>query len=146
MGRNLNKKTKLTIGRLAGASGVGISTVRYYQKRGLLRQPERPSSGTFRSYSEQDLERLLLIRQAQEFGFTLAEIADLVAHVDANNCQAIQTIATRKLQGIRTQIKLLQNIRRALSGLIAACRHGACGQCLFSRGFHKHAPKDGPDA
>lgn len=129
MGSDLKKKTKLTIGRLANASGVGISTVRYYQKRGLLRQPERPAAGAFRSYSQQDLQRLLMIRFAQELGFTLAEIADLVGYVDERNCHAIRTLATRKLQGIRAQIKLLQKTRQALSNLIADCREGDCEQC-----------------
>lgn len=146
MGCNLNKKTKLTIGRLAIATGVGVSTVRYYQKRGLLRQPERPSSGSFRSYNEQDLERLLLIREAQELGFTLAEIAELVRHIDDKNCHAIQALANRKLQGIRTQIRVLQNMQRALGTLVDNCRRGMCDRCPLIQDVRSRPLKGGSAA
>lgn len=141
MGSTLNKNTKLTIGRLASASGVGISTVRYYQKRGLLRQPDRPASGTFRSYSAEDLSRLLLIKEAQELGFTLAEIADLIRYVDDQNCAAITSLANKKLQGIRAQIKTLQNMRRALTALIDSCRHEDCSQCPLIQRLHNRTTK-----
>lgn len=131
MGCDLNKKTKFTIGRLASASGVGISTVRYYQKRGLLRQPDRPSSGAFRSYGEQDLQRLLMIKEAQDFGFTLAEIADLVLYIDQNDCHAIKTLANRKLQDIKVQIRQLQNMRHALDSLISTCTQCDSNSCTL---------------
>ena len=67
----------LTIGKLAAAEGVGVETVRYYQRRGLLSQPERRGSG-YREYSESDRARLVFIRRARRLGFTLAEIADLL--------------------------------------------------------------------
>lgn len=121
MGFDLNKKTKLTIGRLARESGLSVTTIRYYQQRGLLRQPERPPTGSFRSYNENDLERLYLIRQTQELGFTLAEISELIAYVDNGNCLAIKGLARKKLQDIKNQIKLLDSKRKTLTMLLHHC-------------------------
>lgn len=67
----------MTIGKLAAAEGVGVETVRFYQRRGLLGQPERRGSG-YREYSDADRERLVFIRRARRLGFTLGEIAELL--------------------------------------------------------------------
>jgi len=123
--------TKLTIGRLAEAAGVSIPTVRYYQRRGLMPQPARPRSGGFREYGEDDLTRLLLIRRAQERGFTLAEVLDLLGYVGDRNCEAIVALADRKLNEIRSQQALLEKIRGTLAELIAACPSGCPDACPF---------------
>lgn len=129
MGFDRNNHTKFTIGRLALAAGVGVTTIRYYQKRGLLRQPERSGPGGFRSYGECDLERLLLIKQAQELGFTLAEIADIISHLDAGDCRSIQTLIEKKLHAIKLQITLLNDTHSALSGLVSECSHDEYEPC-----------------
>lgn len=126
---------KLTIGRLARAGGVGVATVRYYQRRGLLREPERPPSGCFRSYSQEDLERLLLIKHSKELGFTLAEISQLLAHVDSNNCQAVRSLAEKKLETVKTQIRLLNTRRRALKTMVAECSHDCSKSCPVYKKF-----------
>jgi len=131
MSADPNKKTKLTIGRLASAAGVSIATVRYYQRRGLLSQPRRPANGGFREYGEDDLTRLLLIRRAQELGFTLAEVLDLVAHVEKRDCDAIVALADRKLGEVKAQVALLEKIRNTLTELIAECPHGCPDACPF---------------
>lgn len=138
MALDLNNKTKLTIGRLARASGVGISTIRYYQKRGLLRQPERPSLGSVRSYGERDVERLHLIKQAQELGFTLAEISALVTHLDEHNCHAVKTLADKKLQDVVAQIVRLNSIRNTLKAFLAYCAQEDCDQCQIIQKLNGH--------
>ena len=85
MVRNQAKKPD-TIGGLASAAGVGVETVRYYQRRGLLPEPPRPP-GEIRRYGDEDLRRLRFIRSAQAAGFTLAEIAELL-DLDASDDQA----------------------------------------------------------
>lgn len=129
------KAHKLTIGRLARAGGVGVSTVRYYQRRGLLREPERPSVGRFRSYSQRDLEKLLLIKHSQELGFTLAEISQLVAYAEDKNCHAVRGLAEKKLQTVKTQIQALNNRRRALNTIVAECSDECSDSCLIFKRF-----------
>lgn len=129
-----NAKAKLTIGRLARAGGVSVTTVRYYQRRGLIRLPEKPPSGSFRSYGERDLERLLLIRQTQELGFTLSEIAVLIRHIEERNCQAVLTLVDRKRQDVARQIATLTAMRKALERLAESCLAESCEPCrLFEQ-------------
>jgi MerR family mercuric resistance operon transcriptional regulator len=131
MSANPNKNTKLTIGRLADAAGVSIATVRYYQRRGLMPLPKRPQAGGFREYSDDDLMQLQLIRRAQELGFTLAEVLDLLAHVKGRDCDAILALADRKLNEMRGQVALLEKISDTLSDLIAGCPRGCPDACPF---------------
>jgi MerR family mercuric resistance operon transcriptional regulator len=125
------KNTKLTIGRLADAAGVSIATVRYYQRRGLMPLPRRPADGGFREYGEDDLARLLLIRRAQELGFTLAEVLELVDYVNDRNCDGIVGLADRKLDEVRAHVAVLEKIRNTLTELIADCPHGCPDACPF---------------
>lgn len=131
MSANPKKNTKLTIGRLADAAGVSIATVRYYQRRGLMSQPNRPSGGGFREYGEDDLARLLLIRRAQELGFTLAEVLELTAYVQDRDCDAILLMADRKLAEVKSQVAALEKIRGSLTELIAGCPRGCPDACPF---------------
>jgi MerR family mercuric resistance operon transcriptional regulator len=124
MDAKLKKNTKLTIGRLAEAAGVSIPTVRYYQRRGLMAQPQRPGSGGFREYGDDDLVRLLFIKRAQELGFTLAEVLELLDHVGNRNCEAIALLAKSKLREIKARIALLKNVRKSLEMLIEECPDG----------------------
>jgi MerR family transcriptional regulator, mercuric resistance operon regulatory protein len=143
MGFDLNNNTKLTIGRLARESGLSITTVRYYQQRGLLRRPERPATGSFRSYGESDLERLKLIKQAQEFGFTLAEISELIVFIQDGNCREVRALTDKKLQAIKAQIKLLENTRKALSALLGHCDDDCDGHCALIQKLRSSSPISG---
>lgn len=131
MGVNPRNHVKLTIGRLANAAGVSITTVRYYQRRGLMHLPKKPESGGIREYGEEDLARLLLIKRAQELGFTLAEIGELLVHVSNRNCDAIVVLADRKRKEIRGQVAQLESVRNTLTALIEGCPHGASDACPF---------------
>jgi len=119
--------TKLTIGILANAAGVGVETVRYYQRRGLLKQPTKPA-GRHRTYSEQDLARLEFIKHAKAAGFTLREIKTLLS-LGNDHCSVTRTLAEEKLKEIRGQITDLKKAQKRLVELITACgaEGEACG-------------------
>lgn len=134
---NTNPRTKgaFTIGSLAQAAGVGIGTVRLYQRRGLLPEPVRPSYGGFRRYGADDLVRLAQIRGAQELGFTLAEIHRLFAHLDRCECGSAREILDRKLGELKDRVRSLQAAHRRLAKLTAACTAGCDEGCLLRRAF-----------
>ena len=100
----------LTIGKFAAAEGVGVETVRFYQRRGLLALPERRGSG-YREYSEADRWRLAFIRRARRLGFTLGEIGDLLGPAEARSTDDIVRAAQAKLWAINEQIGELAFIR-----------------------------------
>lgn len=112
----------MQIGRFAECAGVTPDTVRYYEKRGLMPEPGRAESG-YRLYIEDDLRRLRFIRQAQELGFSLHEIAELLAlrMDDRKTCQDVKKQIQAKMTRIEERIRQLQMFRRALTRLEAAC-------------------------
>lgn len=114
--------TSMTIGQLAAAGGVGVETVRYYQRRQLLPQPARPLGG-IRRYAAADLRRLRFIRHARELGFALQEIADLLQLDDGMECAQAQAIATEKRVSIRARIERLHKIDQVLEGLLQLCQN-----------------------
>lgn len=114
---------QMTIGRLAKAAGVGVETVRYYQRRGLLPQPQRPMGG-FRYYNAEALEQLRSVKRAQRAGFSLAEISILLRLDRIRDRQAAQRLAGQKIAEIDQQIDALKKLRQALSGLTRACERG----------------------
>ena len=95
----------LKISGLARASGVHVETVRYYQRRGLLRQPTRPLNG-IRRYGTADIARLRFIRHAQQSGFALDEVKALLALSGRPACRASRTIAAKKLQAIEDKMRI----------------------------------------
>lgn len=107
------------IGQLAHAAGVSVETVRYYQRQGLLAEPAKPLRGT-RSYGRQHLDRLLFIRRAQRLGFTLSEIAQLMAISDGD-CHEAQRLAEAKRDTVREKLADLRRLDAVLSRLIDAC-------------------------
>ena len=120
----------LTIGRLAKAAGVTIETIRYYQEKGLLQQPLKPSRG-YRHYPHHAIERLAFIKRAQELGFTLAEIKQLLDLGDGH-CQDVQTLAQDKLHNIASRIQDLMSIQKVLTELLEKCRENtAPGSCAI---------------
>ena len=110
---------KLTIGRVARLSGVNIETIRYYERRGLVEQPSKPSTG-YRIYPPELLQRIRFIRRAQTLGFTLKEIERLLSLGD-NNCEAVQEVATEKLREVRNKVRDLNNLERVLAELLCQC-------------------------
>jgi MerR family mercuric resistance operon transcriptional regulator len=110
----------LTIGRLARAAGVNVETVRYYQRRGLVAEPERPLNSV-RRYSEDSVKRIRFIKRAQELGFTLMEIANLLALEDGRSCRETRDLAGRKLAIVESRLTDLNRLRRTLRDLIARC-------------------------
>ncbi len=112
--------TSLTIGKLAQAAGVGVETIRYYQRRGLLSEPQRPPGG-IRRYGSADIDRLTFVKSAQNLGFSLDEIIDLLRLEDGAHCQEASVLAEHKLQSVRGKIKKLVRIESVLSDMVARC-------------------------
>ena len=123
----------LTISRLAAAVGVGVETVRYYQRRGLMAEP--PKLGATRRYGVEDVRRLQFIRHAQAAGFTLEEITELLA-LDATDDRArARALAKARVQALDDQIRKLKLARDALKRLEAECAGGASGPCPILSAF-----------
>lgn len=118
----------MTIGVLAKACGVGVETIRYYQRRGLLAQPQRASGGV-RRYGEAAVARLGFIRRAQDVGFTLDEVRTLLMLGETPNCRGARTLAAQKLAVVRARLRELQRVRRALAELIERCDAGKRRHC-----------------
>lgn len=124
----------MTIGKFAAAQGVSVETIRFYQRRGLLTQPERRGSG-FREYSEEDRWRLAFIRRAQQLGFTLGEIAELLGPAQASTAQArsaddILRAAQAKLSSVGEQLAELARLQCRLRRLVQVCAHGSRDDCV----------------
>lgn len=113
----------ITIGNLAKQAEVTIETIRYYQQIGLLNEPEKPSSG-YRLYSPDTINRIRFIKRAQQAGFTLKEIAELLS-LDGTHCSDVQKIAEQKCQQLDTQIEALIALRKVLDGLVKCCQTDA---------------------
>jgi MerR family mercuric resistance operon transcriptional regulator len=123
-----------TIGGLAKAAGVGVETVRYYQRRGLLPEPARPP-GEVRRDGEADVKRLKFIRTAQAAGFTLAEIKELI-HLDASDDRPrARELAQARVAAIDEKIAELREAREALAGLATACAKKRGGPCPILTAF-----------
>lgn len=112
----------LTIGALATAAGVGVETVRYYQRRGLLPEPARPL-GSVRRYGAEEVARIGFIRRAQDLGFTLEEIGSLLQLQDGTDRRSIRRIAGARLAQIRARLADLQRMEAALAHVLADCEH-----------------------
>ena len=119
----------LTIGKLAAGEGVGVETVRFYQRRGLLALPERAGSG-FREYTEDDRQRLAFIRRARQLGFSLGEIGDLLGAGDGRSTNDIIRAADAKLVTIGEQITELALLQGRLRQLVRVCAQGDSGDCV----------------
>lgn len=113
----------MRISEVAKLADVGVETVRFYERKGLIRQPIKPANGGFRSYPEKVAAEIRLIRQAQELGFSLGEIEELLslkADPDSD-CSNIRRRAQSKRAEVDLKIKRLRQIRATLTKLIDAC-------------------------
>lgn len=112
----------MKIGEVAKLSEVGIETIRYYEREGLLAEPQRKPSG-YRQYDESVVARLQFIKRAKELGFTLTEIKELLGlWFDANTrCEHVRHKAGLKITDIEEKIRSLQKMKRALKKVISEC-------------------------
>ncbi len=118
-----------TIAGLAQASGVGVETVRYYERRGLVAQPARVV-GAYRRYGPDHVHRIRFIRRAQEIGFNLEEIESLLELEDGTDRRSIRRIAAARLEETRRKIADLRRIERVLAHLLHECEaHAGSPRC-----------------
>ena len=131
----------MTIAGLAREGGVGVETVRYYQRRGLLDEPERPNgagtSGGIRRYGTDDARRLRFIRSAQAAGFTLEQIGELLA-LDATDDRArARQPALERIAALDAKIDELEQARGSLHRLASECGSGSAGPCPILTAFDR---------
>ena len=110
----------LTIGVVAAQARVNVETIRYYQRRGLLSIPAMLAGGV-RRYSDDTVQRVRFIKRAQQLGFTLEEVADLLELNDGKHCAETRVVAERKFSELEGKITDLKAMRDSLAGLIKAC-------------------------
>ena len=119
----------MTIGQLAKAAGVGVETIRYYQRRGLLATPTKPLGGQ-RHYADATVRHLAFIRRAQQMGFSLEEIVVLMKLRDGTRCGEGQAHAQKKLDELSARVAELNRMRKQLKAIVVACdankRKAAC--------------------
>jgi MerR family mercuric resistance operon transcriptional regulator len=119
-------KDRLTIGKLAKAADVPASTVRYYERTGLLRRPPR-SVSNYRLYAEEDVYRVRFIRAAQSTGFTLDDVAELLR---PSPCRRVQRRIEERLEEVSARMKELRHVQRVLKAALTTCQeHEPTGRC-----------------
>lgn len=122
----------LTIGELAKQSGVGIDTIRFYERQGLVPEPDRSPSSGYRQYEPQAIQRVRFIRHAKELGFTLKEVQELLElRVDpSSTCADVRRRAQENIAGIEERIASLEHMRMALRRLASRCQgQGPVTEC-----------------
>lgn len=125
------RRQTLRTGEVAAQAGVNVQTLRYYERRGLLQEPERRASG-YREYPAETVQLIRFIKRAQEIGFTLIEIDDLLRlRADQESaCAEVRSAAEAKMQDIEQRIRHLRAMKRALGMLVASCAtQGAPRHC-----------------
>lgn len=120
------QKKQITINTIAKKAGIGIETIRYYQRIGLIEKPEKPLIG-YRVYSQDIIARLFFIQRAKELGFSLAEISNLLALGDGR-CMETKELARHKLEIIKCKLHDLQAIASTLEKLIQSCESNSALQ------------------
>jgi MerR family transcriptional regulator, mercuric resistance operon regulatory protein len=123
----------LTIGQLAAGGGVGVETIRFYQRKGLLATPTRESG--IRRYGSDDMHRLKFIRQAQSAGFTLEEIRELLELDSGQDRSRVRELARSRVEALDARIAELQRAREALHRLATECGQGDTGPCPILASF-----------
>jgi MerR family copper efflux transcriptional regulator len=115
----------LRIGEVAARAEVGVETIRYYEREGLLAEPRRKPSG-YRQYDESVVARLRFIRRTKELGFTLSEIKELLGlwFNEHTRCEHVRQRAEQKIENIDDKIRLLQKMKRSLRTVIKQCASG----------------------
>jgi len=122
-----------TIGRLAHEGGVGVETIRYYQRRGLMKEPPREAG--IRRYGEDDVRRLRFIRSAQTAGFTLEEIGELLELDAVDDRARARELAQNRIAALDARITEMQQARAALARLAEDCGRSGAGPCPIITAF-----------
>lgn len=138
----------LTISLAARQAGVGIETIRFYERKGLIKQPLKPCDGGYRNYPNETIQRIRFVRQAQELGFSLREVDELLAlRADAGtDCADIRERAKIKQVEVETKIGQLQKMSSALQAVIAACpSRGGLEGCSIIEALENPEPVDSED-
>ncbi len=115
------KTNNLSIGKLAETANVGIETVRFYQRKGLLREPDRPYGG-IRRYTDDDVKCIRFIKAAQTLGFKLSEISELLDLETGGTCAEVQALAREKQQVVRKRLADLKRLDKTLTALLQQCK------------------------
>ncbi len=140
----MSESAPLTIGALAQAANVGVETVRFYERKGLLPEPPRTPSG-YRQYPGDTVDRLKFIRRAQGLGFALREILELLdLRVDeVAACGPVEAQAREKLEQVAGKIEELRRIETALQRLVVACEaREPTGECPILEELDQAGPSD----
>jgi MerR family mercuric resistance operon transcriptional regulator len=128
----------LTIGAFAHAAGVNVETVRFYQRRSLVTEPDKPH-GSVRRYGAADVARVKFVKAAQRLGFSLDEVAGLLTLDDGAHCNEARELAERKLADVREKLVDLRRIEKVLAALVLDCcaSHGTVSCPLISSLQHQ---------
>lgn len=126
----MGRKSDLGIGQLGQATGTKVTTIRFYEAQGLLREPRRSASGR-RQYGDEDRQRLAFIRRSRSLGFPIDAVRELLALSDdaSTSCTAVDTIARAHLADIDQKIADLMAMRTELDRVIGSCRQGTVADC-----------------
>lgn len=141
--KEAQRKPALTIGKVAKQTGVGIETIRFYERNGLINDPPRRASG-YRQYPSDTVERIRFIKQAKELGFTLAEVEELLSLKvsPGKTCADVKRKADQKMSDVEAKIKQLGQIRRALQALTKQCTgRGPTSDCPILDALEKEGRK-----
>ena len=116
----MKKLKDLSIGGFASAAGVNVETIRFYQRKSLLSEPDRPQGG-IRRYGDADVSRVRFVKAAQRLGFSLDEVAELLKLEDGTHCRQASVLAEHKLKDVREKLADLHRMEAALAELLRAC-------------------------
>ena len=116
----MHDKTRAPIAALAETAGANVETIRFYQRKGLMPEPEKPY-GSIRRYGAAELARVRFIKSAQRLGFSLEEVGELLKLEDGARCSEARQLAEQKLVDVRQKLSDLQRIESVLAGLVARC-------------------------
>ena len=113
---------KINIGELAKGADVGVQTIRYYERRGLIPKPRRTDSG-YRQYPPDTVARVKFIKRAQELGFSLKEITELISlkSEETTDCGDTKSVAESKISEIENKIRTLREMKKALTKVVEIC-------------------------
>ena len=136
----------MKISDIAERCSINVQTIRFYERRGLLRDPRAGANG-YRDYDEGDVDRLTFIRQAQTLGFTLKEVAELVALRDRRGSASdVRVHASAKLAAVRAKIATLRRLERTLVELVASCPgRGGVDACPILQEIARRDPGQSPE-
>lgn len=113
-------KNSLTIGAFAQAAGVNVETIRFYQRKGLLSEPDKPL-GSIRRYGDRDVARVRFVKSAQQLGFSLDEILELLRLQDGTHCDEARGLAELKLRNVQQKLAELTRMEAVLAALVRQC-------------------------